>query len=205
MCKLTGSVEFQVSDFYPWVWRILEHKILCVCKRRWDLLTRTGHSQRICLPYFIMRFSLLQGSWKNFIAITCILITYILPLIFCHICFIIYLSSIHPSAVYEYLNLRHFKVNCRPQYACVCVCVCVVSPFSRVCVTVWAVTHQAPLPMGFSRQEYWSGLPCPPLGDLPNPGIEPVPLTSLALAGGFFTTSATQEAQTSIYSSLNTS
>ena len=45
--------------------------------------------------------------------------------------------------------------------------------------------------MGFSRQEYWSGLPCPPPGDLPDPGIEPASLTSPALAGGFFTTSAT--------------
>ena len=38
---------------------------------------------------------------------------------------------------------------------------------------LWTVTHQAPLSMGFSRQEYWSGLPCPSPGDLPNPGIEP--------------------------------
>ena len=42
---------------------------------------------------------------------------------------------------------------------------------------------QAPLFMGFSRQEYWSGLPFPPLGDLPDPGIEPTPLVSPALAG----------------------
>ena len=48
--------------------------------------------------------------------------------------------------------------------------------------------------MGFSRQEYWSGLTCPPPGDLPDPGIEPAFLTSPALAGGFFTTSATWEA-----------
>ena len=44
--------------------------------------------------------------------------------------------------------------------------------------------------MGFPRQEYWSGLPFPPPGDLPNPGIEPVTLGSSALAGGFLTTSA---------------
>ena len=43
--------------------------------------------------------------------------------------------------------------------------------------------------MGFCRQEYWSGLPSPPLGDLLAPGIEPVSLMSLALVGGFFTTS----------------
>ena len=42
--------------------------------------------------------------------------------------------------------------------------------------------------MGFHRQEYWSGLPCPPPGDLPDSGIEPMSLTSPAMAGGFFTT-----------------
>ena len=47
--------------------------------------------------------------------------------------------------------------------------------------------------MGFSRQESWSGLPCPPPVDLPNPGIEPTSLPSPALAGGFFTLSATWE------------
>ena len=47
------------------------------------------------------------------------------------------------------------------------------------------------LSMELSRQEYWNGLPCPPPGDLPDPGIEPPSLTSPALAGGFFTTSAT--------------
>ena len=52
---------------------------------------------------------------------------------------------------------------------------CLLSHFSRfpLFVTLWAVAHQAPLSMGFSRQEYWSGLPCPPPGDLPNPGIKP--------------------------------
>ena len=48
--------------------------------------------------------------------------------------------------------------------------------------------------MGFSRQEYWSGLPCPPPGSLPNPGIEPTSLVSPVLSGGFFTASATWEA-----------
>ena len=74
---------------------------------------------------------------------------------------------------------------------------------SRVCVqpfvTPWIISCQAPLSMGFSRQEYWSGLPCPPPGDLPDPGIKPVPLASPALAGGFFTTSATWEAPVIIY------
>ena len=53
---------------------------------------------------------------------------------------------------------------------------------------LWTVAHQTPLSMGFSKQEYWSGLPCPPPEDLPNPGIEPTSLMSLALAGGFFIT-----------------
>ena len=44
----------------------------------------------------------------------------------------------------------------------------------RLFVTPWTVAHQAPLSMGFSRQENWSGLPCPPPGDLPNPRIEPM-------------------------------
>ena len=57
--------------------------------------------------------------------------------------------------------------------------------------TPWTSASQASLSMGFSRQEYWSGWPCPPLGDLPDPGIEPTPLMSLALAGGFYTTSNT--------------
>ena len=54
--------------------------------------------------------------------------------------------------------------------------------------TLWTVALQVPLSMGFSRQEYWSGLPCPSPGDLPNPGIEPTSLTSPELANGFFTT-----------------
>ena len=50
----------------------------------------------------------------------------------------------------------------------------------QLCATVWIGTRQAPLPMGFSRQEYWSGLPFPPPWDLPNPGTEPESFVSLA-------------------------
>ena len=53
--------------------------------------------------------------------------------------------------------------------------------------TPWTIAGQAPLSMGFSRQEYWSGLPFPPPGDLLNPGIEPVPPASPAWAGKFLT------------------
>ena len=58
-------------------------------------------------------------------------------------------------------------------------------------MTLWAIVLQVPLSIGFSRQEYWRGLPCPPPGDLPDSGIELVVLTSCASAGRFFTTSAT--------------
>ena len=57
----------------------------------------------------------------------------------------------------------------------------------------WTVARQAPLSMGFFRQECWSGLPCPPPGVLPEPGIEPASPMSPSLAGGFFTTRATWE------------
>ena len=62
------------------------------------------------------------------------------------------------------------------------------------------LAHQAPLSMGFSRQECWSRMPCPCPEDLPKPGIEPVSLTSLALAGRFLTTSANWEAQLLVWS-----
>ena len=53
----------------------------------------------------------------------------------------------------------------------------------QLCAILWTVAHQASLSMGFSRQEYWSGLPCPPPGNLPDPGIEPESLMSPELAG----------------------
>ena len=82
------------------------------------------------------------------------------------------------------------------------VCVYVLCCFSRLRLfaTLWIIAHQAPLSMRFSRQEYWSGLPCPPPGDLPNPGIEPTPLRSPALAGRFI---ATEDAMVGCYHQLN--
>ena len=78
---------------------------------------------------------------------------------------------------------------------------CVLSYFSRVWLfaTLWIVGHQAPLFMGSSRQEYWSGLLCPPRGDLLTAS-----LMSPALADGFFTPSTTWEAQLFLTSSQNT-
>ena len=76
--------------------------------------------------------------------------------------------------IYIHTHIHIYTIGpCRVPvlYACVCVLRC----FSHVhlFVTLWTEACQAPLPMGFSRQEYWSGLSCPPPGDLPNPGIEP--------------------------------
>ena len=71
-----------------------------------------------------------------------------------------------------------------------CVSVCMLSH-----VQLFATpAHQAPLSMEFSRQEWWNGLPFPTPGGLPDPGIEPMSLASIALVGGFFTTSTTWEA-----------
>ena len=67
-------------------------------------------------------------------------------------------------------------------------CVCVRSFVSDSFATPWTVARQAPLSMEFSRQEYWSMLPFPTPGDLPDSGIEPRCPASPALAGGFFTT-----------------
>ena len=74
--------------------------------------------------------------------------------------------------------------------------VCVHAKSFQLChfATPWIVTHQAPLSMGFSRQEYQSGLPGPSSGDLPDPGIEPTSHCVSSIAGEFFTTSTTWEA-----------
>ena len=84
--------------------------------------------------------------------------------------------------------ILHFYQWCT-RAPCVHVCSVVLDSF----VTPSTLAHQAPLPMGFSRQEYWSGLPFPSPGDLPDPGIEPASLASPALAGGFFTSWGTRE------------
>ena len=92
---------------------------------------------------------------------------------------------------------HYFRKNlCQPSmhsvenmlmHACVLSCLSLVWLFTAL----WTVAHQAPLSMGFSRQEYWSGLPCPPLGDLPNPEIELGSLKSSWIGRQVFTTSAT--------------
>ena len=75
-----------------------------------------------------------------------------------------------------------------------CMYVCSVASVVSDSEIPWIVAHQAPLSTGFPRQEYWCGLPCPPPGDLPHLGIEPVSPKSPALAGRFFIHWATWEA-----------
>ena len=72
---------------------------------------------------------------------------------------------------------------------------CVCAKLLQLClnVTLWTIAHQAPLSMGFSRQEYWGGLPFPTPGYLLDPGIEPMFLESPTLTGGFLHNSATWE------------
>ena len=84
-------------------------------------------------------------------------------------------------------------------------CCAVLRHFSHVWLfaTQWTIAHQSPLSLGFSRQQYWSGLQWPPPGELPNPGIEPTSLMSPALAGGLFITGTTWEAPLSVYYSRN--
>ena len=81
-----------------------------------------------------------------------------------------------------------------------CVRVCALSHV-QLLVIPQTVAHQVLQSMGFSRQEYWSGVPFPPPGDLPDPGIKPSRCVSPALASGFFTNCATWEALYVIYES----
>ena len=92
--------------------------------------------------------------------------------------------------IYTYIYIHIYIHTHAHIYVCMLSCLSCVQLF----LTLWTVACKAPLPMGFSRQEYWSRLPCPPPGDLPNPGIEPMSLISPALAVGLFIASATQEA-----------
>ena len=95
------------------------------------------------------------------------------------------------SLCHDYRNQDYFKYFFFPQWDSKCV----LSLFSsvRLFATLWTVALQT-LSMGFSRQEYCSGLPCPPAEDFPNPGIKSTSPMSPGLAGRFFTTSATWEA-----------
>ena len=82
---------------------------------------------------------------------------------------------------------------------------CCCFPVSKSCPTLETprtIALHVSLSMGFSRPEYWSGMPCSPPGDFPDPGIEPVSLMSPAVAGEFFTTSITWEVPVTFHTCL---
>ena len=90
--------------------------------------------------------------------------------------------------IYTYVKSLFVHLKLKQCYiSLVCICAQLLIHI-WLFVTLWTVSHQTPLSMEFPRQEYWSGLPFPTPGDLPHPGIKPASPTSLALAGGFFTT-----------------
>ena len=92
------------------------------------------------------------------------------------------LSNLQRKEYKDYCNiLKEIQIG---QSGFFITCACVLS-YVRLFATPWTVAHQTSLSMGLSRQEYWRGLPCPPPGDLPNPGTEP---RFSALAGEFFAT-----------------
>ena len=82
-----------------------------------------------------------------------------------------------------YLYMYIYTCVCVCKYMYICIYACTLSHFSSIwlSVTPWTVACQVPLSMRFSRQEYWSELPCPPPGDIPSPGIKPVSPGSPAL------------------------
>ena len=94
------------------------------------------------------------------------------------------------------MSIRHWVCRDLKQAPVFSLRVCLLSPFSRVrlFLTPGTVARQVSLSMGFSRQEYWSGLPFPPPGDLPDSGIKPISLVPPAVAGGVFITSTPWEA-----------
>ena len=98
-----------------------------------------------------------------------------------------HMERLKPSRGVCFAQLRCTHTHSACVHTAQALCFVVVQSLSRVRLfaTPSTVAHQAPLSMGFSRQEYWSGLPFPSPGDLPHPGNEPA---SPASAGGFFTT-----------------
>ena len=91
-----------------------------------------------------------------------------------HVCYSLLCG---PQTVLVFINYQHWCLKgkldtCHPNLICACVHVCMLSHV-QLFVMPWSVPHQAPLSMGFSWQEYWSGLPFPSPGDLPDLGIEP--------------------------------
>ena len=114
-------------------------------------------------------------------------------------------SAIYYISKYVSLNLKAEGIDIYISKKGSSTSMCILSYFSHIqlFVTLWTVAYQASLPMGFSRQEYWSGLPSSPPGDLPHPGSTSKSLTAPALAGWFFTISVSCEAPVLAYHSSN--
>ena len=104
-------------------------------------------------------------------------------------------NSRPPSPGWEFFSI--FKWNLKASFLTISIFYCYMKDDHKLsacvhtkplhlCLTLCNCMGQAPLSIGSSRQEYWTGLPCPPPEDLPNPGIKPMSLTSPALAGRFF-------------------
>ena len=88
--------------------------------------------------------------------------------------------NLAPEFMYQiivcYAKLKSYRIHQKKkkkESTKACVCAKSLQSCLALFATWWTVTYQAPLAMGFSRQEHWSGLPCPSTGDLPDPGIEP--------------------------------
>ena len=108
---------------------------------------------------------------------------------------------LHPTSLFFRKAVLITETSVVNAFLCVCVCLCMcvcvcVYVLSRVLliVTPWTAALQAPLSMELPRQEYWTGLPVPSPGNLPNPGIQSARLMSPELAGGFLIPSTTWEA-----------
>ena len=101
-----------------------------------------------------------------------------------------YGNTFYHAHNYRNINQNHIHMD-----------TCMLNHFNcvQLFATLWTIACQALLSMGFSRQEYWSWLPCPSPGDLLYPGIELVSLMYSALTDGFFTTSATWETHMYMY------
>ena len=86
-----------------------------------------------------------------------------------------YIANLHGS---DFLSFPPSLLPCQVFLGLLLLFSCCVPTCVSLFVTLWTAARQAPLTMGFSSQEYWSGLPCPPPGDLPDPGTDPMPLTT---------------------------
>ena len=100
------------------------------------------------------------------------------------LCFQSIICQVQMSHLYHFTEQFNFYLPISHVHACELICFNHVRFFE----TLWAVAHQVSLSMGFSRQEYWSGLPCPPPGDLPDPRDRTCISRDSCTAGGFFTT-----------------